>query len=62
MRCTKTQVLQQFRYNWQVFVKQNPNFRGDVIAKREQWNNFVDMLNQDGYVTDNQAFTWTNPF
>ena len=62
MRCTKTQVLQQFRYNWQVFVKQNPNFRGDVIAKREQWNNFVDMLNQDGYVTDNQAFTWTHPF
>ena len=62
MRFTKAQVLQQFRYNWQVFVKQNPNFRGDVIAKREQWNNFVDMLNQDGYVTDNQAFTWTNPF
>ena len=62
MRCTKAQVLQQFRFNWQVYVKQNPNRRGDVICKREAWNNFVDRLNEEGYVTDNQAYNWTNPF
>jgi len=62
MRCTKAQVLQQFRFNWQVYVKQNPYRRGDVICKREAWNNFVDRLNEEGYVTDNQAYNWTNPF
>ena len=22
----------------------------------------IDMLNKDGYITDKQAFNWTNPF
>ena len=56
------QALSQFRYNWKVATMSNPNLKGDTIAKREDWNNFVDMLNKDGYVTDNQAFNWTNPF
>ena len=56
------QALSQFRYNWKVATMSNPNLKGDTIAKREDWNNFVDMLNQDGYVTDKQAFNWTNPF
>ena len=55
-------VLAQFRYNWSVAVAQNPSLKGDTVAKREDWNNFVDMLNKDGYVSDNQAYNWSNPF
>ncbi len=61
-RATKSQVLDQFRYNWKVAVMQDRSLRGDTIAKREYWNNFVDSLNQDGMVTDWQAYNWTNPF
>ena len=59
---TKAQVLQQFRYNWKVFVKQNPSWRGDTIAKREEWNNFVDMLCKCDEISQRQCDTWTNPF
>ena len=62
MRHTKTQVLDQFRYNWKVLIKQQPQWKGDAIAKRESWNNFVDSLNKEGLVSDNQANNWTNPF
>ena len=59
---TKAQALSQFRYNWKVFVKQQPKWKDDVIAKRESWNEFVDSLNKEGYVSDSQAFRWSNPF
>ena len=36
--------------------------RGDRIAKREAFNDYVDMLNKDGLVTDYQAYNWSNPF
>ena len=62
MRHTKAQVISQFRYNWKVFTKQQPQWKGDTIAKREAWNDFVDMLNKEGYVSDSQAYNWTNPF
>ena len=41
---------------------QQPQWKGDTIAKREAWNDFVDMLNKEGYVSDSQAYNWTNPF
>ena len=28
----------------------------------EAFNNYVDMLNKDGLVTDYQAYNWSNPF
>ena len=59
---TKAEALSQFRYNWKVFVKQQPKWKDDVIAKRESWNEFVDSLNKEGYVSDSQAFRWSNPF
>ena len=62
MRMTKKDVVQQFRWDWSDFLKSNPSWRGDSIAKREAFNNFVDMLNKDGTVTDNQAYNWSNPF
>ena len=36
--------------------------KGDRIAKREAFNNYVDMLNKDGLVADYQACNWSNPF
>ena len=59
---TKAQVLSQFRYNWKVFTKQNPQWRGDTIAKREERNCFTDDLSREGYITQNQRDNWTNPF
>lgn len=59
---TKAQVLSQFRYNWKVFTKQNPQWRGDTIAKREEWNTFTDDLSREGYITQGQRDNWTNPF
>ena len=41
---------------------QQPKWKDDVIAKRESWNNFVDALNKEGYISDRQAMTWDNPF
>ena len=62
MRTTKRQALESFRDLWQDVLATNPNYRGDSIAKREEWNNYVDSLNKDRLVTDHQASTWSNPF
>ena len=59
---TKAQVLEQFRYNWKVATMSTPNLKGDVVAKREDWNNFTDMLCKCGEISMNQYNNWTNPF
>ena len=51
-RMTKKDAVQQFRWDWSDFLKSNPNFRGDSIAKRCAFNDYVDSLNKDGLVTD----------
>jgi len=61
-RMTKKEVVEQFRWDWSDFLESNPSWRGDRIAKREAFNNFVDSLNKDGLVTDYQAYNWSNPF
>ena len=61
MRITKKEVVASFRE----MLKDSPTgtlLRGDRIAKREAFNNYVDMLNKDGLVTDYQAYNWSNPF
>ena len=62
MRMTKKDVVQQFRWNWSDFLESNPNYRGDKVAKRCSFNDYVDSLNKDGLVTDYQAYNWSNPF
>ena len=62
LKTTKRQVLADFRLLWQEVVESTPSLRGDSIAKREEFNNYVDALNKDGIVTDSQAFNWSNPF
>ena len=59
---TKAQVLEQFRYNWKVATIQDKSLRGDVIAKRESWNDFTDMLCKCNEISMNQYNNWTNPF
>ena len=61
-RMTKKQAVQQFRWDWSDFLSNNPHFRGDSIAKRCAFNDYVDSLNKDGLVTDYQAYNWSNPF
>ncbi len=56
---TKVQVVAQFR---ELLRESGANLRGDSIAKREAFNNYVDMLNKEGDVTDWQAYNWSNPF
>ena len=62
MRHTKAQVLEQFRLNWKAQTIANPILKGDVIWKREAWNNFTDSLCKEGYISENQYNNWTNPF
>ena len=62
MRLTKKQAVQQFRWDWSDFLQSNPNYRGDKVAKRCAFNDFVDALNKDGLVSDYQAYNWSNPF
>ena len=62
MRLTKKQAVQQFRWDWSDFLKSNPSWRGDKVAKRCAFNDFVDALNKDGLVSDYQAYNWSNLF
>ena len=60
-KMTKVEVVASFRR----MLKDSPTgtlLRGDRIAKREAFNDYVDMLNKDGLVTDYQAYNWSNPF
>ncbi len=59
---TKAQVVDEFRDLWRNSLSYDPQLRGDYVAKREAFNNFVDLLNKQRMITDRQANTWTNPF
>ena len=59
---TKSEAVASFRESWRHFLENNQHFRGDSIAKRTSFNDYVDGLNKDGLVTDYQAYNWSNPF
>lgn len=59
---TKQQVLSTFRELWREQVEYNRALRGDVVAKREAFNDFVDDLHRQRYLTDHQVYNWSNPF
>lgn len=52
---TKVQVLSLFRE-----FDNSP--KGDIVWKREAWNNFTDYLCKDGQISSQQYDNWTNPF
>jgi hypothetical protein len=58
-KLNKKQVLELFRSEYADFLKEH---RYDAIAKREEFNNFVDYLNKEGQVSDRQAYEWSNPY
>ena len=53
---TKKSALRMFR------VGVSNAAHGDVIARREEWNDWVDMLLRSGSITEKQYFGWSNPF
>lgn len=59
---TKAKALSTFRELWRDLVEHDRNLRGDAVAKREAFNNFIDDLHRQRYITDHQVFNWTNPF
>lgn len=61
-KTTKKQVMAWFRELWLEAIKGDPSLRFDAVAKREAFNNYVDSLNKDRIVTDDQAYSWGNPF
>lgn len=58
---TKKQAIQMFRNDVRPMVTKEYG-RGDVVATREAWNNFTDMLCKDRQITAHQYDSWTNPF
>lgn len=59
---TKAKALFTFRELWRDLVEHDRKLRGDSVAKREAFNNFIDDLHRQRYITDHQVFNWTNPF
>jgi hypothetical protein len=58
----KKEVVRMFNIDWVNAVEHNRLLRGDVIAKREEWNNYVDYLCNDRHITAHQRDTWVNPY
>lgn len=59
---TWAEVRAEFLSEWAETCRWEPQWIDDVVAKREAWCNFVDMLNKNGIVSDRQAASWSNPF
>ena len=56
---TKREVVETLR---ELFRESPDQFSGDIIAKREAFNDYTDMLCKDGQISVKQYETWTNPF
>ena len=58
-KMTKVKAVKDFRILYKTFTNYR---RGDVIAKRTEWNNFTDALCKEGVITLKQYERWENPF
>jgi len=64
-KTTKQQAIAQFQsYNWKVYTLRCKREGKKVtkLAKVFAWNDFVEFLSRDGYITDWQRDNWTNPY
>lgn len=59
---TKAKALSTFRELWRDLVEHDRKLRGDTVAKREAFNDFIDDLHRQHYITDHQVRLWVNPF
>jgi|TARA_R100000482_G_scaffold118141_1_gene62064 hypothetical protein len=56
---TKAEALRDFKILYKSFT----NYRkGDVVAKRTEWNDFTDALCKQGLISTNQYINWHQPF
>ena len=60
-KMTKAEALKQFREMYKQFPL-TIGRRSDATAKREDWNNYTDMLCKDGLITLKQYENWGQPF
>ena len=58
-KMTKAEAIRDFRMLYKTFGNYR---RGDVVAKRTEWNDYTDALCKEGLITDNQYNNWGNPF
>lgn len=61
-KLSKKETVSMFLETWRECISFNRNLRGDSVAKRTAFSDFVDGLNKDGLVSDHQVYTWSNPF
>lgn len=59
---TKAKALSTFRELWRDQLSYHRELRGNAIAKREAFDNFIDDLHRQRYITDHQVRLWVNPF
>ena len=61
---TKEQALSIFKQEILPSLKAKEEESGvkDIPARRFEWSCFVDSLQKDGQITENQAHNWDNPF
>ena len=50
-KMTKAEAIRDFRILYKTFTNYR---RGDVVAKRTEWNDYTDALCKEGLITDNQ--------
>ena len=58
----KVEAVAQFRQMWKEAVAWNPRLKNDTVARRCEFNDYVDYLQKDGHITEYQAYNWSNPF
>ena len=63
-KTTKSQAIEQFKYNWKVYTLQCKREGKKVtkLAKVFAWQDFTEFLAADGYITEWQRSNWTNPY
>lgn len=61
---TKKQVLNSFQTYILPHIRETYERDGRVntIARREAWNDYMDMMHEEGNITTKQYKTWMNPY
>ena len=64
MKLTKKQAYNDYKESILYSYKSMRDYKKSFCdcALRYDWSVYVDMLNKDGLVTDNQVNNWSNPF
>lgn len=60
---TNKEAISMFNDEWAHYIKfRAPEYKNDIVAKRQGFVDFIDTLHRDGEITDRQVNSWTNPF